>query len=186
MQTREKYRKLTRQELLDKAFELGVNFERYSGSCSQCTAAALHEILGFEDAIVKAAACSCGGQCRQAVGTCGAVIGGTMVLDYYFGRPASMLSTVEKIPANMEALGAGMEKSRLLCQKFLDKYQSILCPGVQKSIFGRAYLLSDPDEFQKFEDAGAHSDPTKCMSVVGNSARWVMEILLDEGALTLA
>jgi C_GCAxxG_C_C family probable redox protein len=185
MQVREKYRGLRRDELLNRAFELGVDFEKNSGSCSQCSAAALHEILGFEGAIVKAAASSCGGQAGQAVGTCGAVIGGTMVLDYYFGRPAEMLSTTEKVPANMEALSAGMETAKLLCTKFVQKYNSILCPGIQMSIFGRSYRLSDPDDFKKFEEAGAHTDPTKCMSVVGNSARWVIEILLEIGILRL-
>jgi hypothetical protein len=41
----EKYRSLSRQQLLEKAFDLGVCFEKYSGSCSQCIAAALREIL---------------------------------------------------------------------------------------------------------------------------------------------
>ncbi|MBN1191959.1 MAG: C_GCAxxG_C_C family protein [Dehalococcoidales bacterium] len=186
VRTKEQYRKLTREELLDTAFKLGVDFEKNSGSCSQCTAAALCEILGFEKIIVKAAASSCGGQASQAVGTCGAVVGGTMVLDYYLGRPADKLSTSEKIPANMEAFTEGMETAKLLCQRFLREYQSILCPDIQKRLFGRSYRLSDPDEFQRFEEAGAHSDPAKCMNVVGNSARWVMEILLDKGVVILS
>jgi len=176
---------LTREELLDSAFRLGVNFEWHSCSCSQCTVAALCEILGFDTALVKAAASSCGGQAGQAAGTCGAVIGGTMVLDYYCGRPFEKLSTREKIPSNMEALSGGMETAKLFCSKFINEYQSILCPGVQTRVYGKAYRLSDPDEFKKFEEAGAHSDPTKCMSVVGNSARWALEILLDRGIVKL-
>ena len=49
---RQKYRVLSRQELLHKAYELGWNFGLYSGSCSQCTVAALQELLGFEDVVV--------------------------------------------------------------------------------------------------------------------------------------
>jgi hypothetical protein len=37
----EKYRALSPQQLLEKAHELGIAYERYSGSCSQCTVAAL-------------------------------------------------------------------------------------------------------------------------------------------------
>ena len=48
MPIKEKYKSLSREELLDKVYELGVDFERYSGSCSQCTAAAIQEILDFE------------------------------------------------------------------------------------------------------------------------------------------
>ena len=55
MMIAEKYRGLSREQLLEKAGELGVDFEKYSSSCSQCTVAALQEILGFEDVIVKVA-----------------------------------------------------------------------------------------------------------------------------------
>ena len=75
---RGKYKGLSRQELLDKAYELGFNFEMNSTSCSQCTAAALHEILDFEDVVVRVLTSSCGGQADQVAGTCGGVIGGTI------------------------------------------------------------------------------------------------------------
>jgi hypothetical protein len=38
---------------------------------------------------------------------------------------------------------------------------------------------------RKFQEAGGISDPDKCCRVVGNAARWVMEILLDKGAVEL-
>ena len=77
----EKYRNLSEKQLLEKAQELGASYERYSGSCSQCTAAALKELLGFEDIVVKVATSSCGGQAGLSTGACGGVIGGTIVLD---------------------------------------------------------------------------------------------------------
>ena len=85
MKATEKYRGLSRQQLLDKAQELGANYEKYSTSCSQCTVAALHDILGFDDSLVRASNSSCAGQAAQVTGTCGGLIGGTFVLDYYFG-----------------------------------------------------------------------------------------------------
>jgi C_GCAxxG_C_C family probable redox protein len=176
-----KYRDLTRRQLLDKASELGVNFERFSGSCSQCTAAALREILGFEDIVVKVATSSCGGQAGLSTGVCGAIIGGTIVLDYYLGRPAEMLSATETIPQSVEKLGFAMEAARSLCNKFISRHGSILCPGVQTSLFGRSFNLQDDEDWKAFMDAGAHSDPSKCMSVVGNAARWTLEILMDRG-----
>jgi len=66
---REKYQGLTRQELIDKAYELGFNFERNSQSCSQCTVAALHELLDIDDVVVRIATSSCGGQADQVIGT---------------------------------------------------------------------------------------------------------------------
>jgi predicted alternative tryptophan synthase beta-subunit len=104
----EKYRGLSRQELLDKAYELGFNYEKYSQSCSQSTLAVLYELLDIDDVVVKVATSSNAGQDGQAVGTCGALLGGTMILDYFFGRPVEKLSYQECIPANLELMWDAM------------------------------------------------------------------------------
>jgi hypothetical protein len=48
----EKFRNLSSKQLLEKAHELGVAYEMYSGRCSQNAVAALREVLSFEDIIV--------------------------------------------------------------------------------------------------------------------------------------
>lgn len=179
----EEYRSLSREQLLQKAYDLGVAFEKYSGSCSQCTVAALHELLGFDDIVVKISNSSCGGQAGLSTAACGGVIGGTIVLDYYFGRPAHMLSATREIAEGNEVFSRAMDAARSLCARFASHYGSILCPQVQTKVFGRSFNHRDPVEWQGFLDAGAHTDPTKCMSVVGNSARWTLEILLDSQAI---
>jgi C_GCAxxG_C_C family probable redox protein len=181
----EKYRGLSQQQLLEKVSDLGISFERYSGSCSQCTAAALREILGFEDVVVRVATSSCGGQAGFSTGACGGVIGGTIVLDYYLGRPADMLSSTELIPQNMEALSRAIEGAKSLCDKFIRQYGSILCPQIQEKIYGRSFNLQDPADWKAFEEAGAHTDPSKCMSIVGNAARWTLETLIEMRVVTL-
>ena len=181
----EKYRGLSRQQLLEKAYDLGVSFEKYSGSCSQCTAAALREILGFEGVVVRVATSSCGGQAGLSTGACGAIIGGTIVLDYYLGRPAEMVSATQAIPQGMAALSRAMEAARLLCKKFIQQYGSILCPQVQEKIYGRSFNLQDPADWKAFEEAGAHTDPTKCMRVVGHAAQWTLETLIEMQVVTL-
>ena len=185
MKLPEKYRNLSQEQLLQKAYDLGVSFEKYSGSCSQCTVAALREILGFEDVIVKVATSSCGGQAGLSTAACGGVIGGTIVLDYYLGRPANMVSATQEIPEGMKELSRAMGAAQSLCNKFIHQYGSILCPQLQERIYGRAFNHQDPADWQAFLDAGAHTDPTKCMSVVGNAARWTLEILFDTKAVSL-
>ena len=177
----EKYRNLSRQQLLEKARELGAGYEKNSGSCSQCTAAALREILGFEDIVVRVATSSCGGQAGLSVGACGGVVGGTIVLDYYLGRRADMLSATHPISEGMNELSRAMEAAQLLCQKFIREYGSILCPRVQSRLFGRSFNLQDRADWKAVEEAGAHTDPSKCISVVGNAARWTLEILIEKG-----
>ena len=185
MRLPEKYRTLSRQQLLEKAFDLGVCFEKYSGSCSQCTVAALREILGFEDVVVRVATSSCGGQAGLSTGACGGVIGGTIVLDYYLGRPADMVSATQAVPGSLAELSRSMEAARSMCDKFIGQYGSILCPQIQAKIYGRSFNLQDPADWKAFEKAGAHSDPTKCMSVVGNAARWTLETLIETQVVSL-
>jgi C_GCAxxG_C_C family probable redox protein len=177
------YESFSREKLMDKIYDLGSDFERYSGSCSQCTVAALHEVLGFDDILVKVATSSCGGQATQVVGTCGAVIGGTLVLDYYFGRTVDQLSHKREFRADMETMKNAVRMAQILTNKFVGEYGSIVCPQIQTRLFGRSFDLKNPEEFEQFEKAGGHSDPTKCMAVVGRASRWTMEILLDKGVI---
>ena len=177
------YRNMPLEELLEKVFDLGVQFEKHSGSCSQCTAAALREILGFDETVVRVATSSCGGQAGLSTGACGGLIGGTIVLDYYLGRSAEMVSSTHMIPEGMKQLSCALEAARELCRKFIDEYGSILCPQVQSRLFGRSFNLQDPADWKAFIEAGAHDDPSKCMSVVGNAARWTLEILAQRGVV---
>jgi len=181
----ENYRNLSTMQLLEKAHELGVAYEKASGSCSQCTVAALREMLGFEDIIVKVASSSCGGQAGFSAGACGGVIGGTIVLDYYLGRPADMVSAVQMNPEGMGEFARGMEAAKILGRRFIQEYGSILCPQIQSRIFGRSFNLQDPADWKAFEEAGGHNDPSKCMSIVGNAVRWTLEILMEKGVVTL-
>ena len=109
-----------------------------------------------------------------------------MVLDYFFGRPVEHLSNKEVIQTpNIDDLFRAQEIARALCDKYREKYGGITCGGTMANLFGRLYFIEDQDELDKFEEAGAHTDPKKCVSVVGNTTRWVMEILLDKGAVEL-
>jgi len=185
MMVRPEYRGLSRQELLDKVYDKGVNYERYSHSCSQSTVAALHDILGFEGVLVKAATSSSGGQASHFIGTCGGLIGGAMVLDSYFGRPAETLSDKDFSSERDEALRKASQTVKLLYYKYVKEYGTTMCPSLQVQLYGRTFYLADPDDYRKFEEAGGHDDPRitgklSCCHLVGNAAKWVMEILLDK------
>jgi len=182
---REKYQGLSRQELLDKAYELGSDFEKNSVGCSQCTVAAIHELLEMDDIVVKVANSLSGGSGLQMLGTCGALSGGIIALDYYFGRPAERMSYQETIQAYKDEFFAATEAPGLLADRFVNEYGTFICAQLQRKLFGRFYWVKDPEEMEKINAAGAHSDPAKCSHIVGNAARWVMEILLDKDVIKL-
>lgn len=182
---RNKYRDLQRHELLEKAYQLGAKFEEYSCSCSQSTVAAIHELLEIDDVVVKVSTSLCGGTAIQGLGTCGALAGGIIALDYYFGRPADRMSCTKFIKENVESLFSYHHVPPMqLAEKFIGKYGTFTCIQIQRKLYGRTYCFTDEDDLVKFEDVGSHSDPTKCKDVVGSASRWVIEILLDRGALS--
>ncbi len=185
MKVKEKYQDLTRDQLLEKVYQLGAGYESNSYSCSQSAVAALHEVIGFDDVIVKVSSSLAAGTATQVSGTCGALAGGIIVLDYFFGRPVERLSSEVLIPDNIMAIQSALEAPKELVQKYISKYGTINCSGIMTKKFGRPYYLNDPDEFTKFEEAGGHSDPEKCADMVGQAASWAMEILLDKGAIEL-
>ena len=108
-----------------------------------------------------------------------------MVLDYFFGRPAEKMSYQKSIKADTKIADDATAVAKLLYDKYIKEYGTIICPHLQAQLFGRHYYLMDPEQAEKFLKAGGHSDPDKCCHIVGNAARWVMEILLDKGAIEL-
>ena len=185
-QVTEPYRGLSKEAVLDKAYELGAAYEKNSYSCSQCTVAALHRVLGFPDILVKAACSNAAGTAWQLMGTCGGLVGGIMVLDYYFGRPFEHMSDQEVImDPNVNDLFVAQPIARTLLNKYVENYGTFTCANIQQQTFGRVFYLEDPQDFEKLEAAGGHSDLQKAPRIVGNAARWALEVLLDKGAVEI-
>jgi len=109
-----------------------------------------------------------------------------MILDCFFGRSAENVSCQEVIKDNLKLLMSGIDVAKLLYDRYVKEYGTILCPQIQAQLYRRIFYLPDPDEMKKFNAIGAHSDPDRsCCRVVGNAARWVMEILRDKGAIEM-
>jgi len=182
----EHYSGLSKAQLLDKAYELGVNYTKHSYDCSQSTVKTLHEILGFNDVLVKAATSLCGGTALQMVGTCGALAGGIMVLDNYFGRSPELMSSTTLVEENLQPIFTAAAIAKELYDKYVEEFGSIQCVNVMTKVFGRPFYFPDPDELNKIEEAGAHTDPEKCGRIVGNVAQWVLEILINKEAIKVS
>ena len=84
---------------------------------------------------------------------------------------------------NIDDLFAAQAAARLLFNKYMERYGTITCANIMQQRWGRLYYFEDPDEFAKFEKAGAHSDPKMAPDIVGTAARFTLEVLLDKGAV---
>ena len=70
---------------------------------------------------------------------------------------------------------------RKLLERFEKEYHGCNCREIQKSILGRSFDMTSREETDLFAAMGGYVD--KCPVVSGNSARWVVEILQEEGLI---
>jgi len=163
-------------ELTEKAYTLGKEYEKTYRGCGQCVIAALQDALGIRnDDIFKSATGLAGGTGLAGDSGCGAYIGAILVLSSLLGRERNNFSDAEGIRHKTHQL------TRKFRENFIQEYGSIICHNIQNKILGRYYYLPDPQEYEKFHNAGAHD--LHCPEVVGKAAKWMTEIILDEGLL---
>jgi mannitol-1-phosphate 5-dehydrogenase len=156
-----------------EASALGFEFERTYKGCGQCTFAAVQQALGRqEDRVFQALTAFAAGFGLSGDAVCGALIAGGASFGLARGRRRSHFD------GDREPKYSAFAMAQLLRERYLCKYGSLLCRDAQERIFGRSFDLRSPPERELFERAGAHVD--KCPGVVGNVARWSVQIIAEQ------
>ena len=152
------------------AYELGYEYEAKYGACSQCTILAIMDALKKRNRDVFKASFGFAGGIGSLSETCGALAAGIMMISLEHGRELENLTTQSE-----EERRDCMQMVRDLHARYIEEYGSTKCADVHMKIFGRTFDQWDPEEFDEFLRLGGHVD--KCTTVVGNVARWTVEIL---------
>jgi C_GCAxxG_C_C family probable redox protein len=152
------------------AYDLGYEYEGIYGACSQCTSLAIMDALGTRNEDVFKASFGFAGGIGSLSETCGALAAGIMMISLEHGRELKNLTTQTE-----EERRDCMDMVRDLHARYLEEYGSIKCADVHLKLFGRTFDQWDEEEFNEFLRLGSHVD--KCTTVVGNVARWTVEIL---------
>ena len=160
-----------KNQIMQKAFELGQSYEKKNTGCAQSVIAAIFDALGiWNDDVFKAASGLADGLGLTGDGSCGALVGGSMVIGYLFGREHKDFSKIMK-----------PMKSYMLVKKLHDlytkEYGSCRCHDVQKSLTGRTWNLWDPEELKRATQPEGLLD--HCPTLVGNVARLATKIILE-------
>jgi C_GCAxxG_C_C family probable redox protein len=161
----------SKEEIAKKAFDLAERYEKECTGCAQTTIAGIFDALGIEnDDVFKAASGLADGLGLTGDGTCGALVGGAMVIGYLFGRERKDCKDMLK-----------PMKSYLLAKKlhdeFVKKYDTCRCHDLQKSLMGRSFNLFDRAEFEEAAKSGMMKH---CSRVVGTTANLATGIILEE------
>ncbi len=116
-----------------------------------------------------------GGIGLSGIGPCGAISGGVIVLSQLVGRERSNIED----PQNIRSRSYDVAKK--LVDHYLESFGALACRDVQIKKFGRSFYLRDPQEKEKFQEAGGHGE--ECPDVVGQAARMTVNIILEEGLI---
>lgn len=164
----------SKKELLGSVYESAHRFEQIYHGCTQCALAALMDTFPeiHNPGAFKAASGLGGGVGLSGEGSCGGLTGGVLAVGLFFGREIDSFDDPEGNRFTSYRV------ARRLADRFKEEYGSLICKDIQTQVLGRPYRLYDPEEFNAFVKAGGHS--TECPKVVGLSARWTAEIMLDE------
>ncbi len=166
-----------KREAIRKTYQLGKEYEKTYRGCGQCVIAALQDALEIRnDDIFKAATGLAGGTGLTCDSGCGAYTGAVLLLSSIVGRERNDFADQGGVRFKTHQL---VRKFR---EKYIQEYGSVVCRDIQNKIFGRYYYLADPQEYEKFHNAGAHD--VHCPEVVGKAAQWMAEIILDENLLS--
>jgi C_GCAxxG_C_C family probable redox protein len=160
-------------EAAQKAYDLGYEYERKYGACSQCAILAIMNALDKRDGSVFKAAFGFAGGIGSLSRTCGALAAGVMAISLEHGRELENLTRQTE-----EEKRECLRMVRDLHARFMEEYGSIECADVHEKLFGRTFNQWDEEEFEEFLRLGGHLD--KCTSVVGKAAQWTLEILLEK------
>lgn len=161
------------EDLVKKMLDQKVNQHmQLSHHCAQSSFIALKEQFGLEgDQVIKALTPLPG--IAERGKTCGAVTGPLMALGLIYGREEQHLDDWNKYQESLVPAG-----------KFFDRFEkefgNTSCHGVQEVKFGKCYQLTDPDELQEFQNAGATEH---CSEVVRKAVRMAAEIILKDQSL---
>ncbi|MFX1293688.1 MAG: C-GCAxxG-C-C family protein [Promethearchaeota archaeon] len=164
--------KESEDQILNKAFELGQKYERKCTGCAQTVIAAVFEALGiWNNDVFKAASGLADGLGLTGDGSCGALIGGSMVIGYLFGREHKDFKDMYKPLKSYRLV-------KELHDQYIKQYGSCRCHDVQKSFMGRTFNLWDQNDMKEAFKLGMMNH---CSKLVGNIAKLVTNIVLKSG-----
>jgi len=187
--------KKTKREIMSKARELGVEYEKKYQGCAQCTFGAVVDALRWEgielipedveEQLLTGLTVLSGGVAMTGNGSCGAVTAGGLAI----GLATGISREMQLQDRSIRRLGyAAVQKG--VVDKYYQKYNSILCKDIQRKRFGKAWDMARPEMSEEFLKTSGLFDinertPEKHFCLTPNctialAAMWATEYILDE------
>jgi C_GCAxxG_C_C family probable redox protein len=142
------------------------NMKKYKGCC-RCVVDALQKNLGLDDSYVIKAAIPLGAGVARSGETCGALIGGLMIIGMVYG-PDQLDEWTS--PAYTKT----MEESLKLYDRFRNKFGTTTCYNLQNVVFSRSFNLKTIDERKQLFEANNNAGFPVIKAAVRMTARQIL------------
>lgn len=160
----------SREDKLKKAFDYAKAYEKKCTGCAQTTMAGIFDALDtWNDDVFKCASGLADGLGLTGDGSCGALVGASLVIGFMFGREKKDFEDVLK-PMQTYLM------VKELHDRFVDKYGSCRCYDIQQRLMGRTYDLYKKEDLKAAFNSGMID---VCSTLVGTCASMAVEIILD-------
>jgi len=166
----------SKEMMMEKAYDLGVKYEKECTGCAQTVIAAIFEALGiWNEDVFKAASGLANGLGLTGEGSCAALLGASMVISYLFGREHK---DFEEIYKPMKSYGLVKKLLNQFTREYAGESNSCRCSDVQRKLMGITWDLWSMNEMN---DSFKTQMVDNCSKIVGNIAKLTVKLLLENG-----
>lgn len=167
---------MTRAEILDQVGKAASEAQIRDDVCSRSTLIGLKTYFDWiPDELIRASMSLCGGAGASS-GSCGTYTCGLLAIGLKNNVP------LEIELAHPEKQEIGASKFMEFRDRYLKAMGSTMCPELQKQVFGRSYIFTEPADCEAYWKITDHNE--KCALIVEKATRTIAEMLLDdEGVL---
>lgn len=163
---------MTKNEILDQVGKAAYEAQVRDDVCSRSTLIGLKTHFDWiPDDMIRASLSLCGGA-GAASGSCGTYTCGLLAVGLKHNVP------LEEELANPEKQGIGAGKFMEFRDRFLKEMGTTLCPEIQKQVFGRSFMFTEPEDCDTYWQIADHNE--KCAVVVEKATRLIADMLLED------
>ncbi|NLV49233.1 MAG: hypothetical protein GXY20_00900 [Clostridiales bacterium] len=162
---------MDKQQIIDRAVKTAVAAIIRDDICARSVLVGLKEIFDDIPEEMITASLSLAGGTGSASGSCGAYCCGLLAVGLKYNAPLEE----ELRDASLKQRGAA--KFHEYRERFHKEMGTVLCPEVQKKLFGRAYDLADSADHAAFLEMPGHEE--KCAQAVAVATRIAAEMILE-------
>ena len=163
---------MTRAEILDQVGLAAKEAQIRDDVCSRSVLIGLKTYFDWiPDDLINASLSLCGGAGASS-GSCGTYTCGLLAIGLRYNVP------LEAELADRSKQGVGSRKFMEFRDRYLKAMGSTMCPDLQKQVFGRSYIFTDPEHCDEYWKITDHNE--KCGIIVEKATRVAAEMLLDD------